>query len=241
MDQKRATTLILAAGLCAAAATASWAAAPSAERQAAKQDERITAQRVMRLAVVGNGGKLNKVDKKRVAVGVHVMLAIREKARAEKINASSGEIDAQLKEWNVPLSAAEPRSARSYDEQEQAAALRDVAETQVLFDKLAQKLGGAKQAYEGAISSYVEAIPNSSKLNVGSILKAVPALLAGSSGAGSGQGGDTRGDAASLLGAALAPKPAPLAKTLERTVKDFDGNPDHLPLVYPNSAVASGR
>ena len=26
--------------------------------------------------------------------------------------------------------------------------------------------------------------------------------------------------------------------TLEKTVKEFDGNPDHLPVIYPNSAAA---
>lgn len=234
---KRATIVTLAAGLGFAVVSGAWASAPPPERRAAKESERITAERVMRLATVGNGGKLKKIDKKRVAVGVHVMLAIRQKASAEKVTASASDINAQLKAWNVAPASADPNKARNYDEQEQAAALREVAETQVLFDKLAAKLGGPKQAYEAAIGGYVEAIPNSSKMNVGSILKAVPALLAG----GSGQGGNVSGDAASLLGAALAPKPAPLAKTLERTVAEFDGNPDHLPLVYPNSAVASGR
>jgi hypothetical protein len=255
---KRTLFLWLAAGL--AMSSAAFAAAPRAN----KAEMRITLQRVTRLATVG-GQKLTKAERKQITVAAHVEYAILAYARAEGVKATNAEIDRQLREWNLSAAAGDPREARSYDAQEQALALRDVAEARVLFVKLAKKAGSPQKAYGAIIEEHVAQLPNVS-FSIKDLGKMVPGLLgaAGGStaflGGGSrraapgteppatgsdrGSGGESessggaspRGDAMSLLGQALAPKPGPLARTLEKTVSQFDGNPDHLPLIYPNSA-----
>src|SRR5262249_19254863 len=154
--------------------------------------------------------------------------------------------------WNLSPAAADPNQAHSYSAQEEALALRDVAEGRVLFARLAEKLGGPQKAYETVVGEYADSLPNE-RFQIKDALKALPALagalsggsnaLAGGNGANGGNGGNGSGsgagDAASLLGQALAPKPSSLAKTLEKTIREFDGNPDHLPLVFPNSAATA--
>jgi len=240
--------------------TASAFAAPRAPK-ANKEEMRVLLQRVTRLATVG-GQKLTKAERKQITVAAHVEYAIRAFARQEGVKASSAEIDRQLHEWNLSPRAGDPREASSYDVQEQALALRDVAEARVLFVKLAQKAGSPQKAYQAIIEEHVAQLPNVT-FSVKDLGRMVPALIGAAGGgtaflggggasghaapgsdqgaaggAESSGGGSPRGDAMSLLGQALAPKPGPLAHTLEKTAKEFDGNPDHLPLIYPNSAAA---
>jgi hypothetical protein len=236
--------------LCSTPAALASGRAPS--RRMDKDEMRVVTQRVTRLATAGVGHKPGKADRKRITVGAHLLYAIRAKARREGIAVTPEDIEAQLRAWNLPAAAGDPRKARSYDEQELALALRDVAEARVLFVRLADRLGGPQKAYEVIVSEHADEMPNAG-VDLKGILKAVPALIAGAStgsgnrgreggesGASSGSSG-ANGDAMALLGQALSPRPAPLAKTLEKTIKQFDGNPDHLPLVYPNSALASGQ
>jgi hypothetical protein len=246
-------TLLLLTALLAVAASAPAARADrEGSRRADKDELRVTMQRVQRLAAAGPGQKLRKADRKRVEIGAHVLFAIRARARREGVEASREAVNEQLRAWNLGPAAADPNQARSYSAQEEALALRDVAEARVLFVRLAEKIGGPQKTYETIVGDYAEALPNE-RFQVKDVLKALPALagaltsgrtaLSGGNGsgaengaAGGSQGG---GDAASALGQALAPKPSALAKALEKTIKEFDGNPDHLPLVFPNTVTSA--
>src|SRR5581483_10581004 len=97
--------------------------------KANKEEMRILLQRVTRLATVGNQ-KLTKAERKQITIAAHVEYAIRAYARGNGVTASTAEIDRQLRAWKLSPSAADPRDAHSYNEQEQAMALRDVAEAQ---------------------------------------------------------------------------------------------------------------
>jgi hypothetical protein len=244
------TLFLLAAALAVLTTTPAARADRDGSRRADKQELRIITQRVERLVATGPGQKLRKADRKRVEIGAHLLFAIRARARREGIEASRAEVNEQLRAWNLSPAAADPNQAHSYSAQEEALALRDVAEARVLFARLAEKLGGPQKAYETIVTDYADALPNE-RFQIKDALKALPALagalssgsnaLRGGTGesGSSGTGGSGSGDAASLLGQALAPKPSSLAKALERTIKEFDGNPDHLPLVFPNTAASA--
>src|SRR5207253_7939121 len=119
-----------------AVTTASAIAAPRSPK-ANKEEMRILLQRVTRLATIG-GQKLTKAERKQITVAAHVEYAIRAYARADGVKASNAEIERQLRDWNLSPAAGDPREARTYDAQEQALALRDVAEARVFFVKLAK-------------------------------------------------------------------------------------------------------
>src|SRR5262249_18102389 len=149
--------------------------------KADKDEMRVLEQRAARLLMVGPGAKLKKGDQKRAQIAAHVMIAIRSRARREGVTSSREAITAQLRQWQLSPAAADPNSARSYAEQEQALALRDVAETQVLFDRLADKLGGAQKAYEAALSDHIDELPNE-RFQVKDALKLLPTVVGAFSG-----------------------------------------------------------
>jgi hypothetical protein len=238
------TLFLLLAGLSILATAPVAFADRQGSRRVDKEELRVITQRVERLLAGAPGQKLRKADRKRAEIGAHVLFAIRARARREGVAAGREEVDAQLRAWNLSPAAADPNQARSYSAQEEALALRDAAEARVLFARLADKLGGAQKAYETIITEYSETLPNE-PFQIKDALKALPALAGAFSGNGGGRsvtgggGGTGGGDAASLLGQALTPKPSSRAKALEKTIAEFDGNPDHLPLVFPNSVAAA--
>src|SRR5437763_14035171 len=128
---KRNVFLWLAASAMILTAACAAGAAPRSPR-ANKEEMRILVQRVTRLATVG-GQKLTKAERKQITVAAHVEYAIRAYARDEGVKASHAEIDRQLRDWNLSPAAGDAREAGSYDVQEQALALRDIAEARILF------------------------------------------------------------------------------------------------------------
>src|SRR5947209_6445519 len=129
----------LFAAVFIAAAGAALAADRDPAKKAEKDELRVTTERVTRLAVATRGQKLTKADRKRINLGAHVQMAIRLTARKEGVKVSPEEVDRQLAAWEIPAGARDPERARSYDDREMALALRDVAESQLRFVKLARK------------------------------------------------------------------------------------------------------
>jgi hypothetical protein len=231
----RRSILLPVALLVMAGTSAAFAREPDPQKRQERQELRVTLQRVARLAGTRPGQRPGKAEKRRITLGAHVQVAIRSQARRDGLTVAASAVNAQLQAWGVPVAAADPKRARSLDELEQAMALRDVAEAQLLFQQLAEKVGDPKRAYQAIVEGYAGRLPER-QLDLNQLLKAAPALLAGLQGGGDA---DEDRDAAGLLGQVLSPQPGLLAKQLQRTVAAFDGDPAHLPLVYPNVAVAA--
>ena len=133
-------------------------------------------QRTTRLVVSRPGAKLTKAEKKRISLSAHVQFAIRTEARREGIIVSATDVDRQLHSWGLAPSMTETSRAHGQDQLEQTMALRDVAETQLLFQQLAEKAGDPKKAYQATIDEYAKRLPET-KFSLKEIAKAAPTLL----------------------------------------------------------------